>query len=120
MNAEELKQNLKQFTGTENVYNHALNQSLSYTDGVRFFARNAGGGAYWFLDIVATEYKPLTKTHDFLSIALSVDEKSVGRITVTDGNDNVIAKKYIDYTDCPTGKWQFFLTNNVLLLTSEY
>lgn len=54
--ANELKSALCAYYGTENYYKHSLMGSrFLYTDGVRFFAQNAGGGAYWFLDILATQ-----------------------------------------------------------------
>jgi hypothetical protein len=41
-------------------------------------------------------------------------------IKVADGNENIVYTKQIEFTDCPEGDWIFYLTDNVLLLTSEY
>jgi len=116
------------FTGTEQWFRHPLCHNFLYTDGVKYFAEHCGNGAYWLLDIIATEVAELQETEEFLSIQLIVDkiwEKSVGEnnaalITVSDGNGNDLYEKVIEYTDAPVGVWKFYLTNNVMLLPSEY
>lgn len=119
----ELRNKLRNFTGTETWWCHGLNHNMLYTDGVKFFAENASGGAYWFLDIVATEIWPLQKREEFINIALTVkDSKAV--IEADDGDKGsgrvVLFRREIDFTDCPEGEWRFWLTNNVMLLPSEY
>lgn len=110
---------LHQFTGTETWFRHSLNRKMLYTEGVQFFAEKAGHGAYWFLDIVATELMMLHKEEPFLAITLaSKDGKAT--ITADDGNDRVLYTREIEYTDCPPGDWKFYLVDNVLLLPSEY
>jgi len=42
---------LRQFTGTENYYRHALNRHILFTDGCKYVADE--GGAYWLLDLIA-------------------------------------------------------------------
>lgn len=118
----DLKTELAQFTGTENLYFNPLYRNLRYTDGVKYFAERAG--AYWALDIIGTEYHPKTTGDNpawdyFLSIKMEVNG-SKAKITVTDGNETTFTAKEISYTDCPEGEWNFYLTDNVLLLSSEY
>ena len=108
---------LAQFTGTENWYRHGIVRGILYTDGVKYFADTAG--AWWFVDDCIIEYAPLMKQHGFLTITLDVAD-SQAKITVDDGNDNVLATKAIPYTDCPAGSYKFYFTNDVLLLPSEY
>lgn len=114
----ELKHELRMFTGTEQWYQHGLVRAFMYTDGVKYFAENAGGGAYWLLDILATELLPKQKKYPFIAVKFVVGKKNA--ITATDGNDTQIYSKKIDYTDCPEGTWEFYLIDNILLLTSEY
>jgi len=110
---------LDQFTGTETWTRHGLNRNMLCTDGVMYFAENAGNGAFWFLDIVATELMMLHKKEPCLVITLaSKDGKAT--ITADDGNDRVLYTREIEYTDCPPGDWKFYLVDNVLLLPSEY
>lgn len=48
---------LAQFTGTNEWHRHSLMKSITYTDGVKYVADEAG--AYWFTDnviLLAPEY----------------------------------------------------------------
>ena len=108
---------LTQFSGTENHYRHLC--GLLYSDGAKYFAECAGGGAYWFLDIVATEYLPLQRREEFMVVKLIVTGTKA-KIVVDDGNGNVLKTKDIDFTDCPAGEWKFYLSGGVLFLPSEY
>lgn len=110
--------NLSQFTGTSAYHRTFMfNPKLVHTDGVQYFAETAG--CYWLLDIIATEVYPLTKKEPFLSIKLGVDDGQA-HIRVEDGDCETLLKKDIEHTDCPEGSYEFFLTDNVLMLTSEY
>ena len=122
LDSDELSRQLQaNFYGTQAWYRHGLNRNLLYTDGVQFFAENGGyAGAYWFIDKVAFDYWPLLKTQDFLSIRLTVDENSKATVTVDDGNNHVLKTDPIEFTDLQPGIWKFYLTDNVLLLPSEY
>lgn len=113
------KLDLSQFYGTEKYWrtHMMLTPDLVHTDGVQYFADEAG--AYWFLDIVATEFYPLTEHEPFLSIQLVV-EGGIADICVEDGDCKVLKQKHIALTDCPDGLYKFFLTDNVLMLNSEY
>lgn len=113
------KLDLSQFTGTENYYrtNPLFAPDMVHTDGVQYFADTAG--CYWLLDIIATEYFPLMKKEGFLSIQFVVED-GIGDICVEDGDCKVLKQKHIAHTDCPDGLYKFFLTDNVLMLTSEY
>lgn len=119
LTAEELRDALGHFHGTDKWYRHWLGQML-YTDGVEFFAEQGGRhGAYWFLDIAATECLPLLKQEGFLHLKLTVADGKAELVT-DDGNGNVLHRRAIEYTDLQPGEWRFYLTDNVLLLTSEY
>lgn len=114
------KLDLSQFYGTENYYQTFMfTPKLHHTDGVQYFAENAGNGAFWFLDIVATEIYPILKREPFIGITLFASDGKA-KIVATDGNDKLVFKKNIDYTDCPDGNYHFYLTDNVLMLSSEY
>ena len=114
-----LSADLQMFMGTEQWFRHPLSSNFKYTDGVKFFAEHCGGGAYWFLDILATELADLQEKEEFMSITLDVVDSSA-KITADDGNGNVLWTRNIDFTDAEKGTWKFYLTNNGLLLPSEY
>jgi hypothetical protein len=120
LTAGQLESELCQYTGSEQWHRHSLNRQMLYTDGVQFFAESGGGqGAYWLLDIIATEYWPLLKNEPFLAISVTVKDEAA-KIEVTDGNGRVLKVRALAYTDLQAGVWKFYLTDNVLLLPSEY
>lgn len=109
---------LNQFTGTEQYYkSNMFVPKMVHTDGVEYFCREAS--AYWFLDIVATEVFPLLENDPFLTIYLTVKDGKA-EIIVQDGDISRLMQKQISFTDCPEGVYSFFLTDNVLMLCSEY
>ena len=114
-----LAHELAKFTGTEEWFRHSLNRKMTYTEGVQFFAENAGEGAYWLLDIIATEGMEIHAKEQFVGIKLKVESHSAW-LELNDGNNNILLSKKINYTDCPDGEWKFYLIDNVMLLTSEY
>jgi hypothetical protein len=98
---------------------------MNYTDGVQFFLKNAGGGAYWFLDIIGTEIFPIhERGEEFIVIVLDANDGEA-LITANDGGKDgedekdVLPPKHIICTDCPVGQWKFYLENGVLCLPGE-
>lgn len=109
---------LSGFIGTTAYHKSSLFSKMVHTDGVESFCNQAH--AYWFLDICSTEiFEYQLRGEHFLSIKLVVVNGSA-QIFVTDGDDNPVMKKDIEFTDCPQGLYEFFLMDNVLMLTSEY
>lgn len=116
----ELYQALRQHSGGENIYKHSLVSSFCYTEGVREFAQEAGGGAYWLLDILATE-PSITKHIKDRGFALVLLRVTGSTALLTVANDSDVSPLYsrnIDYTDCPEapvtpsnpeGIWKFYL-----------
>lgn len=120
LTSDQLARALAGFTGTTVWFRHSLVSAMTYTEGVRYFAEEGGKqGAYWFLDVVATEFYPLLKRELFLVITVSVEDQQA-LIRADDGNDRVIREKTIEFTDLQPGTWRFYLTDDVLLLPSEY
>src|SRR5690554_5785412 len=114
--ADELAHNLRQFTGTESYHRYMMGVVL--TDGALYFAKNAGGGAFWLMDILATQ--PEIRQQPFAHVTLTVADDSTATLTATDGNDNQVYERTIDFTTCPAGKWEFYIIDGVILIPSEY
>jgi len=111
---------LRQFTGSACLYKHPLYKVPQYTEGVRYFLQNAGNGAYWLLDLIATEPAIGKLAREFASIKLHVKGSSA-RLWVNDGHlGKDVYERNIEYTDCPEGTYSFYWTDNVLMLASEY
>ena len=98
---------LNNFTGTENWHKFGLTPILA-TDGAKYVADHAG--AYWLLDEIAlAQHNKKIKAEEFQVWKLAVnDHKAV--LTCEDGNDNVVMRKRIEYTDFPLPPVRFFGT----------
>lgn len=112
-------EDLCQFTGTEHWYRHPLARSVLYTDGIQYLAEKAG--AYWLLDEIAlAQSLPLIKAESFQTWRLKVRAHHSGQLTCDDGNGNILLSKRIPFTDFPLEEIAIYLTDNVIMLTSEY
>ena len=112
---------LRQFTGSEQWYRHALVRSVLFTDGAKYVADT--GGAYWLLDEIA-----LAQRHDkrvageefqLWKLAVNLDRHK-GVLTCDDGNGNIVFRKEIEFTDFPLEEISLYFCNNTILLPSEY
>lgn len=123
--ANELRNALSQLTCTEGYFFNPINRNIPYTDGAKFFFENAGGGAYWLLDILLTQpeiLKPL-KIDRFLVVQLAVTDDMRAVLTVANGTGSdatVYYRRDLDYTDCPAGEWMLYMIDHVILLPYEY
>lgn len=107
------------FTGSENWYQHSLVRSVSYTDGAKYVADNAG--AYWLLDEIALaqKYERRVGAEPFQVWRLTVSYQK-GVLTCDDGNGRIVFSKEIPFTDFPLPEIKFYVADNVILLPSEY
>lgn len=119
MEADEFSNNLGQFTGTESYWK--FNLGVLLTDGAKFVADNAGNGAYWLMDAIAS-YKadPQIASQSFQHWILKVRKDNTAVLTCDDGDGNVLVTQEILYTDFPIEEIRFYLIDNVLMLPSEY
>lgn len=119
----ELRALLGHHTGGDQPYVHSLVRSFFYTEGVRAFAQNAGtGGGYWLLDILATqpEVRKAIEEDGFVLAVLDVTGDTatltVALDTTADGEGykGIVYSRHISYTDCPEGRWKFYLEATVV------
>ena len=112
---------LRQFTGTEQYFNH-WTKSLVYTDGVQFVGAN---GAYWIIDLIASYNTPkFIEDNPFQDWKIGVLPCGGFVARCEDGNNNHIVSQDGEYTDLKTDIEFFVIADQqfkaVLLLTSEY
>ena len=128
--ADELKNLLRQCSGGDCIYKHSMVKSFVYTEGAREFFQNAGDGAYWLADILATEpaIRRGVAEHGLCVVLLDVKGRkatltvSVDLITDKDAAGEVTGyrpqsiqfQRAIDYTDCPEGFWKLYLDRTEL------
>ena len=119
MNVEALK-DLYQFIGTENYYKHPFTPTV-FTDGMKFLADNAD--CYWLIDRIAflqLEDGEICNCDFQVWEMQAIPDTHSAVLTCTDGNNDVLFKETIDYTDFPIANIKLYYQNNVLFLTSEY
>ena len=126
-NAKDLIFDFDAFTGSLNQYSHQLPMTpeLRLTDGTKAFAERMG--AYWFMDIIATEFLPLLSEEDYIIfIQITVDDNNSAVIVGTDGDKGdgpvTLHTLHVAYTDLPRMEtpYRFFLQDGVLMLPGEY
>lgn len=118
---------LAQFTGSESFTEYG---PIVLTEGMVYVARNggsaAGAGAFWLLDI-ATSYRsvPAVRREPFQVYKLTKNKTGSGAVvTVEDGNENIVHRQRIPYTDFDFANggdtFTFWLIEGTALLPSEY
>jgi hypothetical protein len=108
-----LKQ-LNQYFGTERYYNVF---DFNVTEGINYIMNN---GYSWFVtDVLSVVlFNKEIQSQEFLSIKLKVLNNKA-EVTITNGNDKILSKYKYKYTDAERDL-NLYLTNNVLMLSSEY
>jgi hypothetical protein len=107
------------FTGTEQIYRHGLVRHIVSTDGVQHVAE--AGEAYWLVDKIAcAQLEPPILAQEFQLWTLTVKADLTADLVCTDGNGNTVSTEAIGYTDFPLPELKLYITNNTILLPSEY
>lgn len=108
---------LRDFTGTTKWYRHFTN--LHFTEGVRAMADLFE--AYWMIDLVMSyQVEPKIRRQPFQTWTLKRLQDCEFVAIATDGNDNVIAKQRIPFSDFKADELTLWLEEGVLLLPSEH
>lgn len=112
---EELQATIDRWLGgSEGRTRHPLNRKFVYTDGLKDVAEKAG--AYWLLDIIATECVPrllqMQETEQEHMLVLFVNVWQDQRALLCLARDREVPNVWfraIDFTDLPVGEWTFYL-----------
>lgn len=120
MSNDELLSSLAQHTGTNHY--HRMYADFYLTDGARFLADNAN--CYWLMTLYWSHMLNIDHNqHEFTVLKLTV-QNSAAFVSIEDGNDNVLAQQFVEYTDfqLPTFSLYccWFGEGWVVMLTSEY
>jgi hypothetical protein len=119
-NAELIKSDLSQFSGSENWYRHGINRKVLFTDGAKYIADE--GGAYWLLDEIAIiqPHNKAVAAEEFQVWKLAVRHDRTATLTCDDGNGRIVYTKEIEFTDFPLDEITLWFTNNTIYLPSEH
>lgn len=128
----QLQDALRQHAGSETWTRHGLNREVLATEGALFFFENAGGGAFWLWDIIASELPKFAKEQGTVFVTFTV-AGTKGVIIADDGGrgdteggekKTELWRKEISFTDTPEGEWKLWMSwdgeHYVILLPSEY
>ena len=114
----ELESGLAMHTGSTRSFRH-WTRRLVYTEGVQYLAEKAN--AYWLIDLVASWCShPSLRNEEFVVWKLIVKADHTATAIADDGNGRELARQDISLTDFPLDEVSFYLTDNTLLLPSEY
>jgi hypothetical protein len=111
------------FCGTENWYRYEMLPGYTYTDGVRFVARQAQ--AYWLLDVIFSWQLDSRARREEFQVWRLTQVGDGARVTMTDGDsDQPVITQDIEATDFPfdefrDGAVEMWLEGKVLMLPSE-
>lgn len=111
------------FTGSMTWYRH-WSKRILYTDGIKYLAENAGGGAFWLIDAVAS-HAMSTAQEPFVVWTLERRDNDTWRLTArADSGLPALVQQDIDYSDFPIDRFEFYVCHGedspVMMLKSEY
>ena len=116
-----LKQaDLYQFIGSQCLYRHPLFRGINYTEGCHHLMEN---GAAWLVEdtLAVVLHTAKLRSEPFLVVEIAKEEDGSAKYKITDGNDGVLYTKSYTYADLGEVKEiKFFITDNVMMLISEY
>ena len=114
---------LNNFSGTEHYYR--ITPDTVITDGAKFVADK--GGAYWLLTAIASYLPEFTSKETFVVATLNVTRTATSShaiLKLDDGNDNILAEQFIEYTDFALREIKLYACYNgdawVIMLPREY
>lgn len=114
-----LIEELKQFTGSDIAYRNPLFGKFVYSEGVKYLAEKAG--AYWLIDYVfSNQLDKKIKAEEFQVWKINVSDDKSAVIRVEDGNNNLVKRFKLEFTDFPLKEFTLWFSNNTLLLPSEW
>ncbi len=114
-NFRNLNDSLGEYTGTEQYYK--LNFGFVCTDGVKALCENFETTCWWVIDVIIS-YQYKLKGEEFQQWKVRKNDNESATVTCDDGNDKILIKQEIPFTDI-SGHCTIWVENNILYLPSE-
>ena len=113
-----IKENLRQFIGTENY--HRIFPGILCTDGIKVFADDTQ--CHWVISDLAVVSHLKFPRVDFQLwvLRVPVGGRNAELTMREDTNAPILYRQYYDWTDFPSGTFVMYLRDGVLMLPSEY
>ncbi len=122
MNAEQIIEGLRQFTGTSAYYR--LNSRTVLTDGTKFLAENAQ--CFWLMEAIASHLSAVPTDEYFCIALLTKGKEHAAYLEIVDDvpQTKYYATQIVEYTDFPLESIKLYCSRAedwwVLLLPQEY
>jgi hypothetical protein len=122
--AHDLKIELAQFYGSEQLHRLGIFSRTVLTDGAHYLAQKAG--AFWLMDAIDSHLQEegVSDLSEFTKARLTVNDNHEAELTLDDGNGLIWRTQKIPYTDFPMPSIDLFAIYNgtawTLMLPSEY
>jgi hypothetical protein len=116
---KDLERNLGQFIGTENYYLH-WSKVIRWTDGIQYLCEEAG--AFWLMDVVASHFlyeEVRNAPFQLWRIEVKADNSAVITMKEDTGKSNLVYQE-LPFTDFLLKEFEFYCTDGICLLKSEY
>ena len=124
MQANEIKERLQYFNGTEMFYQIPLLRTR-FTDGLKYLSEAAE--CFWLITDTSVIAKSLMNRSEFITIDFKRLSKEIqetsgyeAEIIYSDGNGRTLEKSSYRITDFPLDDLRLFFVNDTLMLPSEY
>lgn len=117
--------------GANHFIRHPLARRFTYSDGVEEVVEKAG--AYWLLDVLATEFEPVYRkaTADgragvgIVTVHVDAEAKCRIELSLDDDEESPAYVRDIEFTDFPEGEWKLYLGGDAsggtsCILLTEY
>jgi hypothetical protein len=91
-----------------------------FTQGTQSFCRD--NEVFWFLDIILSYQTAQFKAANEFQVWKFLKNKTGngGKVICEDGNDNILIKQSIPFTDCKKQEFKFWYKNDTIYLPSEH
>jgi len=117
---ELLNDRFQRHNGTDQYYKHLFN--IKYTDGVKAHAEIAK--AQWLIDAIVSWQMDAKDHHDkhegWMLWRLDVKNGSAVLTARADDNCEPFIRQDIEFTDHPSGQWEFWQEGDVLIIPEEH
>ncbi len=108
-------QEARAFYGTENWYQHALDKSVVFTDGIKWLREKLN--CFWLIDDIVLQSRRLrNRENTFMALEFTNPTECEGKLSITDGKSNTLKNIDYEFTDLSVSIHANNNRDNVILL----
>lgn len=107
---------LREYNCTENYYRYSF--GLTITDGIKMLCERFS--CWWFADVIASYQPQLKEKEEFQVWTLKRITDSTAVVVCTDGNDKILVRQGIPFTDFKPTEATVYVEFGTALLPSEH